>query len=262
MPPSTWSSRCTSTGWSPGSPTTPRGRPAPSGWRWRCPRFATRSASARPRRGTPTGSPTCATGSASTSARSSRPRARSRCGPRTASWRRSPTGSTTGMSRSTPGRCGRPSCTRSSPAFTRTATRARCGRRSRSSRRSAARGPGRPPPTPFAARGSQRSCSPGHRAVGAGGGRTAARRPGPEPACRPAGRPRPQPRAHRASVNHELGVDRTVVISWLCRGTLHLVRRDDLAWLHGLTAPTQLVANRRRLEQEGVSDAMADRAYG
>ena len=33
--PSTWSLRCTSTGWSPDNPTTPCGRPAPSGWRSR-----------------------------------------------------------------------------------------------------------------------------------------------------------------------------------------------------------------------------------
>src|SRR5690242_6695543 len=43
-----------------------------------------------------------------------------------------------------------------------------------------------------------------------------------------------------ASVNRELDAG-TVLISWLCRGTLHLVARSDLAWLHGLTAPTQLV---------------------
>jgi hypothetical protein len=62
-----------------------------------------------------------------------------------------------------------------------------------------------------------------------------------------------------ASVNRELE-DGTIVISWLCRGTLHLVARDDLPWLHGLTAPTQLVGNRRRLEQEGVGASASERA--
>jgi hypothetical protein len=45
-----------------------------------------------------------------------------------------------------------------------------------------------------------------------------------------------------------------VVVSSLCRGTLHMVRRDDYAWMHSLTAPPVVTANRRRLEQEGVRD--------
>ena len=44
-----------------------------------------------------------------------------------------------------------------------------------------------------------------------------------------------------------------LVISWLNRGTLHLVCRDDFAWLLALTAPTTRTANRRRLAQEGVT---------
>ena len=45
-----------------------------------------------------------------------------------------------------------------------------------------------------------------------------------------------------------------LVISWLNRGTLHLVCREDYGWLHALTAPTTRTANNRRLAQEGVSD--------
>jgi hypothetical protein len=45
-----------------------------------------------------------------------------------------------------------------------------------------------------------------------------------------------------------------LVISWLNRGTLHLVRRDDFAWLHALTAPTTMTANKRRLAEEGVAN--------
>jgi DNA glycosylase AlkZ-like len=45
-----------------------------------------------------------------------------------------------------------------------------------------------------------------------------------------------------------------LVISWLNRGTLHLVHRDDFAWLHALTAPTTTTANKRRLAEEGVTD--------
>jgi Winged helix DNA-binding domain len=45
-----------------------------------------------------------------------------------------------------------------------------------------------------------------------------------------------------------------LVISWLNRGTLHLVRREDYWWLHALTAPTIRTANNRRLRQEGVTN--------
>lgn len=45
-----------------------------------------------------------------------------------------------------------------------------------------------------------------------------------------------------------------LVISWLNRGTLHMVCREDYAWLHALTAPTTMKANGRRLAQEGVTN--------
>ena len=45
-----------------------------------------------------------------------------------------------------------------------------------------------------------------------------------------------------------------LVLSWLNRGTLHLVCREDFAWLHALTAPTTRRANDRRLAEEGVTD--------
>jgi DNA glycosylase AlkZ-like len=49
-----------------------------------------------------------------------------------------------------------------------------------------------------------------------------------------------------------------LVISWLNRGTLHLVHRDDFAWLHALTAPTTMTANKRRLAEEGVTNPDRD----
>lgn len=52
----------------------------------------------------------------------------------------------------------------------------------------------------------------------------------------------------------------TLVVGWLMRGTLHMVDREDYWWLHGLTAPGRLAANRRRLGQEGVSPDDAERA--
>ena len=46
---------------------------------------------------------------------------------------------------------------------------------------------------------------------------------------------------------------------WLNRGTLHLVTPDDYWWLHPLTTPQLATGNVRRLEQEGVSPAQAER---
>ncbi len=45
---------------------------------------------------------------------------------------------------------------------------------------------------------------------------------------------------------------RSMVISWLNRGTLHLVRAEDYWWLHPLTTPQLRTANATRLAQEGV----------
>lgn len=54
--------------------------------------------------------------------------------------------------------------------------------------------------------------------------------------------------------------ERSVVVTWLCRGTLHAVARADYPWLLGLTAPAQLTTSRRRLVEEGFDPAAADRA--
>lgn len=61
-------------------------------------------------------------------------------------------------------------------------------------------------------------------------------------------------------VDAALTDERSVVVAWLMRGTLHLVGRDDYRWLLALTAPTRLAANRRRLGQEGVAPDDAERA--
>jgi hypothetical protein len=62
-----------------------------------------------------------------------------------------------------------------------------------------------------------------------------------------------------AGVNAELE-RRDVVITWLCRGTLHLVCREDYPWLLGLAAPTLRTSNLRRLEQCGFAPDRARRA--
>jgi hypothetical protein len=65
-----------------------------------------------------------------------------------------------------------------------------------------------------------------------------------------------------ADVDHALTVDRSLVISWLNRGTLHLVRSADYWPLHRLTTPQLEKGCARRLTQEGIAPAAADRAAG
>ncbi|MDQ3936321.1 MAG: winged helix DNA-binding domain-containing protein, partial [Actinomycetota bacterium] len=65
-----------------------------------------------------------------------------------------------------------------------------------------------------------------------------------------------------ADVDRALTEDRSLVITWLNRGTLHLVRAEDYPWLQALTTPPLLTGNMRRLAQEGVEPAAADRAVG
>lgn len=51
----------------------------------------------------------------------------------------------------------------------------------------------------------------------------------------------------------------SLVVTWLNRGTLHLVTPRDYWWLHPLTTPQLATGNARRLGQEGVSPADAER---
>ena len=60
-------------------------------------------------------------------------------------------------------------------------------------------------------------------------------------------------------VDRALTEDRSLVITWVNRGTLHLIASDDHAWLHALTTPPVVTGNLRRLEQEGVSPRAAAR---
>ncbi len=62
-----------------------------------------------------------------------------------------------------------------------------------------------------------------------------------------------------AEVDRALTQDRSVVVTWLNRGTLHLVRTEDYWWLHPLTTPPLLTGNARRLAQEGVPPDDAER---
>jgi hypothetical protein len=63
-----------------------------------------------------------------------------------------------------------------------------------------------------------------------------------------------------ADVDRVLSEDRTLLVTWLNRGTLHLVRSEDYPWLQALTTPPLLTSSSRRLRQEGVTEAQAERA--
>lgn len=62
-----------------------------------------------------------------------------------------------------------------------------------------------------------------------------------------------------ADVDSALTKDRSLLITWLNRGTLHLIRSDDYPWLHRLTARPQFqVGCGRILARFGVTAAEAD----
>jgi Winged helix DNA-binding domain len=63
-----------------------------------------------------------------------------------------------------------------------------------------------------------------------------------------------------ADVDRALTEERSLLITWLNRGTLHLVRSEDYPWLQALTAPPLFTQSGRRLAQEGVPPEDAERA--
>jgi Winged helix DNA-binding domain len=63
-----------------------------------------------------------------------------------------------------------------------------------------------------------------------------------------------------SDVDRALTVDRSLLVTWLNRGTLHLVRREDYPWLQALTTPQVVTGNATRLAQEGVLPDAAERA--
>jgi hypothetical protein len=65
-----------------------------------------------------------------------------------------------------------------------------------------------------------------------------------------------------ADVDRALTEDRSLLITWCNRGTLHLLAREDYPWLHALIAPTLFTASARRLAQEGVRPDAAERGVG
>jgi hypothetical protein len=61
-------------------------------------------------------------------------------------------------------------------------------------------------------------------------------------------------------VDRGLSEERSLLIAWLNRGTLHLVRSEDYPLLHALTTPQLLTSAKRRLAHEGLSPEDAERA--
>ena len=65
-----------------------------------------------------------------------------------------------------------------------------------------------------------------------------------------------------ADVDKAMTLDRSLLITWLNRGTLHLVTAEDYWWLQLLTTPAMETAIARRLAQEGVGVDDAETAIG
>ena len=63
-----------------------------------------------------------------------------------------------------------------------------------------------------------------------------------------------------SDVDRAFTLDRSIVITWLNRGTLHLVRAEDYFWLHELLVARYLPWTNRRLHELGVSTDQAERA--
>ena len=63
-----------------------------------------------------------------------------------------------------------------------------------------------------------------------------------------------------ADVDRALTDDRSLLVTWLNRGTLHLVRSEDYPLLQALTTPPLFTSAKRRLTQEGVSPAEVERS--
>ncbi|HEX5375738.1 MAG TPA: winged helix DNA-binding domain-containing protein, partial [Solirubrobacterales bacterium] len=63
-----------------------------------------------------------------------------------------------------------------------------------------------------------------------------------------------------ADVDRALSEERSLLIAWLNRGTLHLVRGEDYPLLQALTTPPLLTSANRRLAQEGVLPDEVERA--
>ena len=65
-----------------------------------------------------------------------------------------------------------------------------------------------------------------------------------------------------ADVDRALTEDRSLVVTWLNRGTLHLVRSEDYPVIQAVTTPPLRTSSERRLAQEGVPPRDLKRGIG
>ena len=63
-----------------------------------------------------------------------------------------------------------------------------------------------------------------------------------------------------ADVDRALTEDRSLLVTWLNRGTLHLVRSEDYPLIQAVTTPSLRTSSERRLGQEGFPPADAERS--
>jgi hypothetical protein len=64
----------------------------------------------------------------------------------------------------------------------------------------------------------------------------------------------------QADFNDAVATGRTVVRTWLMRGTIHLVAAEDVGWMVDLIGPSVRARGRRRREQLGLTDGLCERA--
>ncbi len=64
---------------------------------------------------------------------------------------------------------------------------------------------------------------------------------------------------HASAVDSALTDERSLLVTWVNRGTLHLIAAEDEPLLHALTTPQLRRTSDRRLSQEGVTPALAER---
>ena len=64
----------------------------------------------------------------------------------------------------------------------------------------------------------------------------------------------------QADFDDALATSRTVVRTWLMRGTIHLVAAEDVGWMVDLIGPSVRARYRRRREQLGLTDELCERA--
>jgi uncharacterized protein YcaQ len=65
--------------------------------------------------------------------------------------------------------------------------------------------------------------------------------------------------AHSSDIDRALTEERSLVITWVNRGTLHLIAAEDEPLLHALTTPQLRTGSDRRLRQLGVTETAARR---